>query len=412
MDSWYRERLGQKEVILLSDSGFTNDELTFRFLQHFIEYTKAGPFEPLKLLLMDNHGSHLTPAFILLARRNNVIPYSFPSHLTHCMQPCDVGIFQPMKHWHDKAIQHALETLDFDYTISSFLRDMPQIRTQTLRKITIKHAFEQAGMWPIDSHKVLEKMSKYMKEATPEPPALPDLPPPATPRTTHEFRAKWSNLQPKLQNLQNQLSSPSQRQFDSIERGLQSLLNVSDITQVERDLLYTRVAEVIRKRPTIRRRVAKGGEMTVSHAHAIIEARDRKEKAKWEKQAARAQRIAKNKRKRELHELGVLHRRLERLRVKSLKQVNSNDVGASHLTVPIPDPEKEAALIEQEQEENPVPEGFEARDPEKWFVDTQGESTIEPSGPPRTWLQDDFVPFEEEDSSSDESFESFSSIIV
>ena len=95
---------------------------------------------------------------------------------------------------------------------------------------------------------------------------------------------------------------------------------------------------------------------------------------------------------------------------QALKQVDSNDIGASHLTVPIPDPEKEAALIEQE--ENLVPEGFEAGDPEKWFVDTQGEATIEPSGPPRTWLQDDFVPFEEEDSSSDESFESFSSIIV
>ena len=164
--------------------------------------------------------------------------------------------------------------------------------------MTIKHAFEKAGIWPIDRQKVLDKMSKYMKEATPEPPALPNLPPPATPRTTHEFRAKRSNLQPKLQN---QLSSPSQRQFDSIERGLQSLLNVSDITRVERDLLYTRVAEVVRKRPTIRRRVAKGGEMTVSHVQALIEARDRKEKAKWDKQAARAQRIAKNKRKRELH---------------------------------------------------------------------------------------------------------------
>jgi hypothetical protein len=92
--------------------------------------------------------------------------------------------------------------------------------------------------------------------------------------------------------------------------------------------------------------VAKGGEMTISHAQALIEAKDRKEKAKWEKQAASAQRIAKNKRKRELHELGVLHRRLERLRVKSLKQVDSNDIGASHLTVLIPDPEKEAALIE------------------------------------------------------------------
>jgi hypothetical protein len=37
-----------------------------------------------------------------------------------------------------------------------------------------------------------------------------------------------------------------------------------------------------------------------------------------------------------------------------------------------------------------------------------GQPGLKPS---KTWLQD-FVPFEEEDSSSDESFESFSSIIV
>jgi hypothetical protein len=400
MESWYRDRKHQNELVLLSESGFTTDQLTFRFLEHFITHTKAGPQEQPKLLLMDNHNSHITPEFILLANRNNVIPFSFPAHLTHCMQPCDVGVFQSMKHWHTRAIQCALESLDFDYTISSFLRDLPEIRTQTLKKMTIKHAFEQAGIWPIDKAKVLEKMSKYMKEATPEPAALPDLPP-NTPRTTHEFRAKWSKLQPKLQN---QLSSPSQRQFDSIERGLQSLLDTSDITQVERDVLHTRIAEVVRKKPTIRRRV-KNGELTASYAQSLIEMRDLKEKLKWDKKKARAQRIADNKRKRELHHLGVLHRRLERLRVKSLKQVDSNDIGASHLTIPIPDPEKEAALIEQE---NLVPEGFEAGDPKKWFVDTEG-SSIKPS---ETWLQDNYVPLEEEDSSSDESFESFTSIIV
>jgi hypothetical protein len=401
MESWYRDRKHQNELVLLSENGFTTDQLTFRFLEHLITHTKAGPRAEPKLILMDNHNSHITPEFILLANRNNVIPFSFPAHLTHCMQPCDVGVFQAMKHWHTRAIQCALETLDFDYTISSFLRDFPEIRTRTLKKMTIKHAFEQAGIWPIDKAKVLEKMSKYMKEATPELAAAPDLPPPNTPRTTHEFRAKWSNLQPKLQN---QLSSPSQRQFDSIERGLQSLLNASDITRVERDVLHTRIAEVVRKKPTARRRV-KNGELTASYAQSLIEMRDLKDKLKWDKQKARAQRIADNKRKRELHHLGVLHRRLERLRVKSLRQVDSNDIGASHLTILIPDPEKEAALIEQE---NLVPEGFEAGDPEKWFVDTEG-SSIKPS---ETWLQDNFVPFEEEDSSSDESFESFSSIIV
>jgi hypothetical protein len=78
------------------------------------------------------------------------------------------------------------------------------------------------------------------------------------------------------------------------------------------------------------------------------------------------------------------------------------------LSVSIPDPEKEA-LKEQDIQEDLVPEGFEARDPQKWFVDNEGESSLKPS---TRWLQDDFVPFEEEDSSSDESFRSFSSIIV
>ena len=61
MESWYRERVGQKEVILLSESGFTSDTLTYRFLQHFIQHTHLGPDTLYKILLMDNHSSHLTP---------------------------------------------------------------------------------------------------------------------------------------------------------------------------------------------------------------------------------------------------------------------------------------------------------------------------------------------------------------
>jgi hypothetical protein len=38
-------------------------------------------------------------------------------------------------------------------------------------------------MWPVNAQKVLQTMSKYMKEATPEPSDLPALPP-KTLRTT------------------------------------------------------------------------------------------------------------------------------------------------------------------------------------------------------------------------------------
>ena len=50
MESWYRDRIYQNKVILLSESGFTNDELAIRYLTHFIQHSKASPSKPPKLL--------------------------------------------------------------------------------------------------------------------------------------------------------------------------------------------------------------------------------------------------------------------------------------------------------------------------------------------------------------------------
>jgi len=408
MESWYRERVGQKEVILLSESGFTSDTLTYRFLQHFIQHTHSGPDTPYKILLMDNHGSHLTPQFVLLARANNIVPFTFPAHLTHCMQPLDVGVFQSYKHWHNKAIQCAIETLDFDYTISSFLRDLSAIRHKTFKKTTIQHAFSSSGMWPINRRKVAEKMAKYMKEpASKKEPTLPTLP--TTPRTTKEFRAKWSELQPKIVD---QLSSPTQRKFDSVQRGLHRILDDSDMTQIEKDMIYSRLSEVVRKKPTSRRRVQKGGELTTEQAQEQIAAKEALERGKWAKRLERAKRIKANKDRRERHQAGVHARRIERLRKAELRKALEDDIGLAHLTIPIPDPETQDI---QEDTQETIPEGFEAGDPKNWIqedvqeVQDVQEDQVDHS---KDWLQDDFVPFEEEDSSSDESFESFSSIIV
>src|SRR5258708_19714995 len=135
---------------------------------------------------MDNHGSHLTPQFVLLARANNIVPFTFPAHLTHCMQPLDVGVFQSYKHWHNKAIQCALESLDFEYTISSFLRDLPEIRHKTFKKMTIQHAFSSSWMSPINLRTAAEKIAtslKHLLSSKHNAPTLPTLP--TTPPTLH-----------------------------------------------------------------------------------------------------------------------------------------------------------------------------------------------------------------------------------
>jgi hypothetical protein len=77
---------------------------------------------------MDRHGSYMDDAFILKATEYNIRPFPFPGHLTHILQPLDVSVFQLYKHWHRKAVQHATQSLDIDYTISSFIRDLRDIR--------------------------------------------------------------------------------------------------------------------------------------------------------------------------------------------------------------------------------------------------------------------------------------------
>jgi len=101
--------------------------------------------------------------FVIKCHENNIVPFQFPSHLTHVLQPLDVGVFRPLKYYHNKAIHHALYSLDMEYTISSFFRDLSSIREQTFQPYTIKNSFLESGMFPVSYKKALKKMHYYNK---------------------------------------------------------------------------------------------------------------------------------------------------------------------------------------------------------------------------------------------------------
>lgn len=105
MADWFAPGMDSGTYVEATESGFTSNQIAIKWLEHYINNSYAGPESSWKLLLMDNHGSHETPEFIQLANDNHILPFPFPSHMTHCMQPLDVGIFQPYKHWHDKKVQ-------------------------------------------------------------------------------------------------------------------------------------------------------------------------------------------------------------------------------------------------------------------------------------------------------------------
>jgi hypothetical protein len=285
MESWYHKNLQGDEMVLLSESGYTNEKLSLDWLKHFIKHTESvsdRPDLPWKVLLMDGHRSHLSPEFVLLALQYNIQPYQFPGHLTHVMQPLDIGVFQPYKHWHQKAIQHALYSLEVDYNIASFLRDLSSIRTDTFKTSTVKSAFRKSGMWPISMKTVIEKMKIY------SPPQLDEPSVPLVPQTPRTIGHVQQNLDEWEERIPTLLSSPSADRYKSLCRGTRTVLSTADIGDMSDKILQARVEEDARRKTRGKRGIQKGGALTASQARHLIQKREAAEKATEEKRALRA----------------------------------------------------------------------------------------------------------------------------
>ncbi len=191
MDNWIHDNLKGGETITSSLTGYTNNDVIMEYLDHLIEHCGAGPNKEWRILLCDGHITHEYPEFVIKASENHIIIYTFPSHYTHALQPLDVGVFQPWKHYQNQAVQQAIRGMDLEYSITSFFRDLSSIREKTMKKWTLKNAWRESGMWPISYKKAIKKIWQYagrskkvskVQEDDDDEPELPLL----TPNTFYE----------------------------------------------------------------------------------------------------------------------------------------------------------------------------------------------------------------------------------
>ena len=168
MEDWVQNNVTGAEVIAVSQTGYTNESIAVSWLDHFIKHVDAGPEAHWRILLLDGHTTHHKDNFILKCHENHIVQFVFPSHLTHVLQPLDVGVFRSWKHYHNKAIHNALHGLDMEYTISSFYCDLSSIRKQTFQSHTIENSFKDAGMFPVAYQVALKKMRYYNARRDPK----------------------------------------------------------------------------------------------------------------------------------------------------------------------------------------------------------------------------------------------------
>jgi len=83
------------------------------------------------------------------------------------MQPLDIVVFQPFKHWYSKAVNQAYRTGAFKINKMEFLHLIPNVQKHTFKKAIIKAAFAETGLYPFNPKKVLNKLP-LQRKATPE----------------------------------------------------------------------------------------------------------------------------------------------------------------------------------------------------------------------------------------------------
>jgi hypothetical protein len=110
IESWFIEsNLPDNYTIVPTPNGWTDEIVSFAWLQIFDEFTsfrvKKGEY---RLLLMDNHSSHLTYDFIEFCWQKRIIPYCFIPHTTHGCQPLDDTPFQVLKHYYKQSNNNAV----------------------------------------------------------------------------------------------------------------------------------------------------------------------------------------------------------------------------------------------------------------------------------------------------------------
>jgi hypothetical protein len=281
MNSWYKALTIPGTLVLLSETGYTNIEIALQYLDHLYQYSGATAERP-KVLLMDQHGSHMDDSFILKANKYNIYPYAFPGHLTHILQPLDVGVFQSYKHWHQKAVQHSIRNLEIDYNIASFFRDLKAIRDDTFKESTIQGAFRKAGVWPIKVQNALEKMRIYQPLEPLSPPNRLELPQLLqTPRKFSHAEVSLGQLHQELQD--RDLSSPISRKIHTIFKGAKPLLVYGELIELQLQQSQAKERNQQLKKRRSRQYIQQSGALTTEQALERMAQKEAKAEGKKEK---------------------------------------------------------------------------------------------------------------------------------
>jgi hypothetical protein len=132
-----------------------------------------------RLLILDGHNSHTTYKFCDFAERHKIIIVCLPSHRTHRLQPCDVGVFGPLAaSWKREVTACSSEYIQIRK--HNLVKYYSRARSMAFMSDTIRSAFRKTGIWPFNLNVIEDaafapSLNTTTQAAQLVPAALPDI---------------------------------------------------------------------------------------------------------------------------------------------------------------------------------------------------------------------------------------------
>jgi hypothetical protein len=144
--------------------------------------TRRQPGRPAiyRMLLSDGYFSHLELPFIEFCAEYEIIPFCFPPHLTHLIQPLDVSVFEVFKHKHKISIENNVRHGNLDFSLFDFLEVFQSFHRESFSYHTILSGWRATGLDPkhISSSMVVGRLGSFLGRQKEKKGEMPVVEPP------------------------------------------------------------------------------------------------------------------------------------------------------------------------------------------------------------------------------------------
>jgi hypothetical protein len=144
-----------------SESGYTDTKISLEWIKRvFDPQTRLQANQKPRILISDGFGTHESLEIMEYCLENNIILCRIPSHISHKIQPCDVGVFSPLKPYIASRLKDlyrgSAKTVGKQHFTSLYSR----ARDASVTSRNIKSGWSGAGLRPFNPQRVLKDIQK------------------------------------------------------------------------------------------------------------------------------------------------------------------------------------------------------------------------------------------------------------